>query len=95
MLLKLCLRCIWILCLSPSSCGNSSHAIAMLMLRPAFRSLEYPAPIDMPSMKLCRASPNIIMYATVALEVGLSWFLACLLLGCNKRMNLICGLLYI
>ncbi|KDR12699.1 hypothetical protein L798_13550 [Zootermopsis nevadensis] len=41
----------------------------MLMLRPAFRSLEYPAPIDMPSMKLCRASPNIIMYATVALEV--------------------------
>jgi hypothetical protein len=41
----------------------------------------------MPSMKLCSASPNMIMYATVVFEVGCSRFLVSLA-GWNKITSL-------
>lgn len=49
----------------PNSWGNSSHMTATEMLTPASILSEKAAPIDKPSIKLWRPSPNMIIHATV------------------------------
>jgi len=53
----------------PISCGNSSQAIATDMDMPVVTFSENAAPIDIPSIMLCRLSPNRTNRANV--EIGL------------------------
>ena len=48
----------------PSSWGSSSHNIATETDTPASILSVKAAPIDTPSIKLCRPSPNMIIHAT-------------------------------
>lgn len=54
---------------SPSSWGNSSHTIAVDVLNPASIDTVKEAPIARPSIKLCSASPRVIIHATVLMLV--------------------------
>ena len=72
---------------SPSSCGNSSHRTAKLMLIPVRTLSLNAAPIDKPSMKLWRPSPKMTIHATVAIALSFSLLnstvLPWLWLGCG------------
>lgn len=50
---------------SPNSWGNSSQITATDILTPDNMLSEKAAPIERPSIKLWRPSPNIIIHATV------------------------------
>ena len=56
----------------PSSCGNSSIMTASEMLTPFKTVSVNAAPIERPSIKLCKPSPKIIIHATGATELKLS-----------------------
>ena len=49
---------------SPSSCGSSSHNTAIVTDVPVLTDSENAAPRANPSMKLCTASPKMIIHAT-------------------------------
>ena len=54
--------------LLPSSCGNSSQNMATDTLTPVEKFSEKPAPIAIPSTKLCKESPTSIIQAVGAID---------------------------
>lgn len=61
------------LILLPISWGNSSHAIAIDIDNPVATFSENAAPIDMPSITLCKLSPNNTNRANVDMGLLSSW----------------------